>query len=124
MVYTQIMNRPGIHVRSPLDDRGCNLRRSQIVRHGVLNYAVQRETTLKLTPLQREQVLQWKAGMEAMNAFVLQERKAATYQERFRSVQSLWQFGRTLGVNSAPPLDLSVNDKWQKLRKAHDERIR
>jgi hypothetical protein len=62
--------------------------------------------------------------MEAMNAFVLQERRAATYQERFCSLQSLWQFGRTLGVNNAPPLDLSVNDKWQKLRKAHYERIR
>lgn len=65
----------------------------------------------------------WKTGHEAHNRFVLEERRRATYQERFASLVRIWERAASLGfMDARKPYDLSVNDTWQRLRAAYFER--
>jgi len=65
---------------------------------------------------------QWKAGLDEHNRIVLEERRRATYQERFANLSAIWRQARFLGHLEPGPLDLSVNDTWQRLRRAYFQR--
>ncbi|MEI8283179.1 MAG: hypothetical protein WCG75_12295 [Armatimonadota bacterium] len=64
-------------------------------------------------------VREWKAGYDAHNEFVLEERKAASYQDRIRSLILIWSQAKFLGIARLEPEDMEVNDIWQRLRLAH-----
>ncbi|MFX8999783.1 hypothetical protein ABTN27_20655, partial [Acinetobacter baumannii] len=57
-------------------------------------------------------VKEWKAGYDAANKFQLEERRRATYQERFVGLQAIWRQAAFLGIKPSESYDLSVNDIW------------
>ena len=63
-------------------------------------------------------VLEWKAGYDALNRSEIEERRQASYRDRFRSLGAIWRQAQFLGLLNKESLDLSVNDTWQLLRKA------
>jgi hypothetical protein len=70
-----------------------------------------------------KQVREWKAGYDAMNAFVLEERRTATYQERFKALVAIWNLARGLRSHLRPKQgDLKVAEAWQTLRARYAER--
>ena len=64
----------------------------------------------------------WKAGMEEMNRLDLEDRRNATHSQRLASLVALWRQGEFLGLLTPKPLDLTVNDTWQRLRHRYQER--
>ena len=76
-----------------------------------------------VTPkIDRDMLKLWKAGMDEMNQMDLTERRSAAYRERFASLTAIWRQAAFLGQLTPKPLDLTVNDTWQRLRKAYKER--
>ncbi len=67
-------------------------------------------------------VREWKAGYDDHNEFVLQERRSATYQDRFKSLTAIWRQSVFLGHAGTDDYDLAVNNTWQRLRQAYSER--
>lgn len=64
-------------------------------------------------------VREWKAGYDAMNRFVDEERRLATPAERYRALLNIWGLSRELHLFKPKPLDLDVSARWQRLREAH-----
>lgn len=60
--------------------------------------------------------------MEEHNRLVLAERRNSTHRERFASLCAIWRQAEFLGHLKPEPIDLTVNDTWQRLRKAYFER--
>ena len=70
----------------------------------------------------REVFLAWKRGLDAHNLVVLEERKNANYRERFQSLIHIWRMASEMGLSGQKTEDLSVNDTWQRLRRAYFQR--
>jgi hypothetical protein len=69
--------------------------------------------------MDRRTVREWKAGYEAVNSFVDEERRKASAQERYVALKQIWEMARELGLLNPKPLDLSQAERWQRLRAAY-----
>lgn len=69
--------------------------------------------------IDREMLLRWKAGMDEINRIDLEERRRASFSQRLASLSAIWRQAEFLGQLTPKPLDLSVNDTWQRLRKRY-----
>jgi hypothetical protein len=67
-------------------------------------------------------VREWKAGYDEHNRFVLEERRNASYQDRFQSLTAIWRQAAYLGIAKSDDYNLTVNDTWQRLRQVYCER--
>ena len=65
---------------------------------------------------------QWKAGLDELNRIDLEERRRASYKERVAGLTAIWRQAAFLGHLEPGPMDLTVNDTWQRLRKAYAKR--
>jgi hypothetical protein len=73
----------------------------------------------------REQLRKRLAGFEELQAFELEERRAATPAMRMRQLDAIWSLAAELGVKQTEShFDPSVSDQWSKLRRAIYERSR
>ena len=64
----------------------------------------------------------WKSGLDELNRTEREERQNASYKERFASLTAIWRQAAFLGHLEPKPLDLTVNETWQRLRLAYKKR--
>lgn len=63
-------------------------------------------------------VREWKAGYEALNKVIDEERLQASPQDRFKSLKLIWKRSRYLGFFKPKPIDMELINRWQRLRTA------
>src|SRR5271155_1105364 len=86
-----------------------------------VNRPLRSTTQIAMSRVDPELFLKWKRGLDAFNEFELEERRNASYRQRFDSLTRIWRQSVFLGHAEPKPPDLSVNDIWQRLRVAYSE---
>lgn len=69
--------------------------------------------------MDKRQVREWREAYLAHNRQVIEERRAATVEERWRDLNDLYRFGMALGYTRRIEDSAAVRERWRRLREAH-----